>query len=146
MKKLSLILFLVLPFYTFSQTVTYYPFNSILSVSSNPTRTVWVDARFQMNSYFSSLSTEFAPMVNLNDNDKGRFYVGAGARFNFVGLIEDYQAKVLEGYSLHVGVRSAPIEKYPRLQFAFEVSPYVQKNFEIGLFRSALGVGYVFGR
>ncbi len=133
----------------YSQAVTYYPFNSVLSVSSNPNRAVWADFRFQMNSYFSSLSTEILPMFNISKGEKAKFYIGAGARFNFINLItqsDPEKQKPLEGYSLNVGVRASPIAKIPRLQIAFELSPYANKNFDLGLFRANLGLGYVFGK
>ncbi len=147
MKKTLLSLFFVSVVSTaFSQGFAYYPFSSVFSFSSNPTRTLWVDSRFQTNSYFSSLSTEFAVMANFNDNPKGRFYMGVSSRFNFLVLVNDYRAEVLEGYGLHGGIRSEPFAKLPRLQLAFEVSPYVQKDFEIGLMRSYLGLAYYFGK
>lgn len=147
MRKTFFTLLFVSVFSTaFSQGFAYYPFSSVFSFSSNPTRTVWVDSRFQTNSYFSSLSTELAVMANLNDNPKGRFYLGVSSRFNFLELVNDYRAEVLEGYGLHGGIRSEPFAKLPRLQLAFEVSPYVQKDFQIGLMRSYLGIAYYVGK
>lgn len=147
MKKTLLTLCFVAIFSaTFAQGFAYYPFNSVFSVSSNPTKKVWGDVRFQTNSYFSALSTEFSPMVNLNDNPLGRFYAGAGVRFNFIALVDDYRAKTFEGYVLNAGVRSEPFAKLPHLQIAFEISPYVQRNAEIGLFRSYLGLAYYFDK
>jgi hypothetical protein len=147
MKKTLLTLLLLTAFSTaFSQGFAYYPFSSVFSFSSNPTRTIWVDSRFQTNSYFSSLSTEVALMANFNDNPKARFYGGLSSRFNFLVLVNDYRAEVLEGYGLHAGIRSEPFAKLPRLQLAFEISPYVQKDFEIGLMRSYLGIAYYVGR
>lgn len=133
----------------YSQAVTYYPFNSILSVSSNPNRSAWLDCRFQMNSYFSSLSTELVPMFNLSKKEKAKFYFGVGARFNFINYItqtDPEKQKPLEGYSLNMGVRASPVPNIQRLQVVFEVSPYANKNFDLGLFRANLGLGYVFGK
>lgn len=128
---------------TFAQSVTYYPFNSILSVATNPEKAAWLDARIQLNSFTSSLSTEIAPAFNLNNNPKGRFYIGAGPRFNFLAAAFN-EADVLEGLFLNVGVRSAPFEKYPQIQIAFELSPYANKDFDLGTFRGLLGLGYNF--
>jgi hypothetical protein len=128
-----------------AQSVSYYPFNSILSVSTNPELRVWGDLRFQTNSYFSSLSTEIAPAVNLNKNPKGRYYLGGGLRINYLAPLQG-DGKLLEGYFFNVGVRSAPFEKIPQIQIAFEVSPYVASNFESGLFRTRLGLAYNFSR
>ncbi|WP_341226285.1 hypothetical protein [uncultured Arcticibacterium sp.] len=127
-----------------AQSVAYYPFRSILSVSTNPDLRVWGDLRFQTNSFFSSLSTEIAPAININQNQKGRFYLGGGIRLNYLASFQD--GDIFEGYFFNVGVRSAPFEKYPQVQVAFELSPYVASDFESGLFRTRLGVAYNFSR
>jgi hypothetical protein len=128
-----------------AQSVAYYPFNSILSVSTNPETKVWIDLRFQTNSFFSSLSTEIAPAINLNKNPKGRYYIGGGLRINYLATFQN-DARVMEGYFFNAGVRSAPFVKVPQLQIAFELSPYVASNFESGLFRTRLGIAYNFSR
>lgn len=127
-----------------AQSVAYYPFSSILSVSTNPEKGFWLDGRFQMNSFFSSLATEVAPAVNLNSNPKGRFYFGGGIRAN--ALAASAGNDLLEGYFVNFGMRSAPFEKYPQVQIAFELSPFVANDFESGLFRSRLGLAYNFSR
>lgn len=124
-----------------SQSITYYPFNSFVSLATNPNRTFWVDAKFQANSYFSSLSSEISPSINLNNNPMARYYIGAGTKFNFLNLVQNNDA--FEGYFLNIGVRSAPF-KYKGIQIAFELSPYANKNFDLGLFRANLGIGYNF--
>jgi hypothetical protein len=143
--KLPCVLFLLIIFISNAnaQSVAYYPFNSILSVSTNPELKVWADFRFQTNSYFSSLSTEIAPAINLNKNPKGRYYLGGGVRINYLAALQG-DTKMLEGYFFNLGVRSAPFEKIPQIQIAFEVSPYVARNFESGLFRTRLGLAYNF--
>jgi hypothetical protein len=128
-----------------AQSVAYYPFNSILSVSTNPDARLWMDLRFQTNSFFSSLSTEIAPAINLNNNTKGMYYLGGGFRINYLAALQD-NSKMLEGYFFNAGVRSAPFNKIPQLQVAFELSPYVASNFESGLFRTRLGIAYNFSR
>ncbi len=128
--------------HTRAQSVAYYPFNSIFAISTNPERPAWVDFRFQTNSFFSSLSTEFAPAYNLNNNPKGRYYLGAGLRLNFLAAAAN--ARIMEGYFVSAGIRSAPIEKIPQLQFAFELSPFAAADFKTGIFRSRLGVAYNF--
>lgn len=144
MRKLLPLLILSLSFVISSQaqSVAYYPFNSILSVSTNPGKVAWFDLRMQTNSFFSSLSTEFAPAFNLNQNTKARFYLGGGVRANFLAGIAD--VSVLEGYFVNVGLRSSVIEKIPQIQFAFELSPYAAKGFDSGSMRSRLGIAYNF--
>ena len=130
----------------YSQAFTYYPFNSVFSIASNPNQPVWADFRFQMNSYFSSLSTEIAPMVNVIKRDKAKYYVGAGVKANFLNYLNDDAQKrnPLEGYFMNLGVRVSPFSKLPQFQGVFELSPYANKNFDLGVFRANLGVGYVF--
>lgn len=140
----KVVFFIIATFYTIaanSQSFTYYPFNSFVSLASNPNRTLWLDAKFQTNSYFSSLSTEISPTINLNNNPLARYYIGAGTKFNFLNLVQNNDA--FEGYFLNIGVRSAPF-KYKGIQIAFELSPYANKKFDLGLFRANLGIGYNF--
>lgn len=144
-KALSLFLLIAgLSLSSKAQSVAYYPFSSILSVSSNPDLRVWGDLRFQTNSFFSSLSTEIAPAINLNKNTKGKFYLGGGLRLNYLASFQD--GDVFEGYFFNAGMRSAPFDKYPQVQIAFELSPYVASDFESGLLRTRLGVAYNFSR
>lgn len=147
-KLLLIIVFLSIAQLSRAQAFTYYPFNSIFSIATNPNRVVWADFRFQMNSYFSSLSTEVSPMFNLNKSGEAKFYVGAGVKANFLNALNPDVSKqsALEGYCFNAGVRASPIEKLPRFQIVFELSPYANKNFDLGVFRANLGLGYVFGK
>ena len=131
-KKLLLIIaFVSIAQLSQAQAFTYYPFNSIFSIATNPNKAVWADFRFQMNSYFSSLSTEVSPMFNLNKSGEAKFYVGAGVKANFLNALNPDVSKqsALEGYCFNAGVRTSPIEKLPRFQIVFELSPYANKNF-----------------
>jgi hypothetical protein len=148
-KKLLLILLLVV--FTnaaYAQAFTYYPFNSIFSIATNPNKAVWLDFRFQTNTYFSSLSTEISPMFNLNKAERAKFYIGAGVKVNFLNYLNPDPSKQspLEGYSLNAGVRASPIVKLKRFQVVFELSPYANKNFDLGVFRANLGLAYVLGK
>jgi hypothetical protein len=149
LKKLLLIIGLVLTAeLSQAQAFTYYPFNSIFSIATNPRKAVWADFRFQMNSYFSSLSTEVSPMINLNKSERAKFYIGAGIKANFLNYLNPDASKQspLEGYFINAGVRTSLIEKLPRFQVVFELSPYANKNFDLGVFRANLGLGYVLGK
>lgn len=147
-KLLQICCFITLTSNCYSQALTYYPFNSILSIASNPNKPVWVDFRFQMNSYFSSLSTEISPMINLTKGEKAKLYIGAGIKANFLNYLNtDAQKRnPLEGYFLDLGVRVSPFEKVPQFQGVFELSPYANKQFDLGIFRANLGIAYVFGK
>jgi hypothetical protein len=147
-KLLGICCFTIITSHCYAQAFTYYPFNSILSIASNPNKPVWVDARFQMNSYFSSLSTEISPMINLTKGEKAKLYIGAGIKANFLNYLNtDAQKRnPLEGYFLDFGVRVSPFEKVPQFQGVFELSPYANKQFDLGIFRANLGIAYVFGK
>lgn len=148
-KKLLFILaFVFIAEVSQAQAFTYYPFNSIFSIATNPNKVVWADFRFQMNSYFSSLSTEVSPMFNLNKSERAKFYIGAGVKANFLNALNPDASKQspLEGYCLNAGVRASPVQKLPRLQVVFELSPYANKDFDLGVFRANLGLGYVLGK
>ncbi len=127
-----------------SQSIVYYPFNSILGLSTNPSKVLWLDVKFQTNSYFSSLSTDISPEINLKKTPKSITYIGAGVKMNYLNAIENNN--ILEGYFMNFGVRLMPFEKYKKVQLAFEVSPYSGRKFDIGVFRTNFGIGYNFSR
>ena len=87
-------------------------------------------------------------MFNLNKSGEAKFYVGAGVKANFLNALNPDVSKqsALEGYCFNAGVRTSPIEKLPRFQIVFELSPYANKNFDLGVFRANLGLGYVLGK
>jgi hypothetical protein len=131
---------------SFGQAISYYPMNSQLSIATNPTRTVWMDFRFQMNSFTSSLNTEPALMVNVINRNNTNVYVGGGVNFGIIAKIlfpED--RKLVSGYFGSFGMRTYPFEKIPKVSVNFELSPYVNYNGESGFFRAWLGLGYHFG-
>ncbi|MBC7892830.1 MAG: hypothetical protein H7Y12_11490 [Sphingobacteriaceae bacterium] len=128
-----------------AQGVTYYPWSSVLAVSSNPQRLFWGEARFQTNSLFSSLDTELAPMVNFRRSPQSQFYAGAGANFAIVANLAD-GSRLVRGYFLSVGTRVHPLDQVPQVGVAFEISPYTAQDFKSGRFRTWLGVTWQFGR
>ncbi|TAE24773.1 MAG: hypothetical protein EAZ91_20090 [Cytophagales bacterium] len=141
----SLLLSSVFP--SFGQaSVAYYPFgnNSFFSVSTNPNKAVWVDARVQTNTLFGSLATTVAPMINVKRTTTANYYVGVSARFNALNSLAN--ADVLEGYGLHAGVRVVPLTMIPNLRVAFEISPFARANFKSGIFYSYLGFAYQFNK
>lgn len=145
MKKFLFLLLLLPSLAAFGQaSVAYYPFNSFLSVSTNPNRAVWLDARVQTNTLFGSLATTLAPMINVRRTTTANYYVGASVRFNALNSLAD--ADVLEGYGLHVGVRVVPLTILPNVRVAFELSPFARANFKSGIFYSYLGVAYQFNK
>ena len=129
-----------------AQAISYYPFGNAqqLSIATNPTKVIWMDFRFQMNSFISSLNTEPALMVNLGYTRNANFYVGGGANLGIVGAIIDNR-RLVNGYFGSFGVRAYPFEKASKISINFELSPYVQYDGAAGQFRAWLGIGYHFG-
>lgn len=123
-------------------SVTYYPLNSILSVSTNPDRAVWLDARLQTNTALGALSTTLCPMINVVRKPTINYYVGAGINLNPLTSLND--ERFVRGYSAHVGVRFIPLSFLPKFRVAFELSPYTQSNFKYGNLYSYLGLIYQF--
>jgi hypothetical protein len=124
-------------------SVAYYPFNSVVSVSTNADRAAWLDARIQTNTVFGSLSTTLCPMVNVVRRQNVNYYTGVGIRFNALNALDNRD--ILEGYSLHGGVR-AQIPFFPALRVAFELAPYARKDFKVGIMQSYLGLVYQFSK
>ncbi|MDN5201109.1 hypothetical protein QQ008_07045 [Fulvivirgaceae bacterium BMA10] len=122
-------------------SVGYYPFQSIFSVGSNPEKPLWVDFRFETNTFFSNLNSEISPMVNVLNNEWVRYYIGLGLNFNLVSAT--YQEEVLNGYSLTIGSRVSPLIRNKCFNVIFEISPFVNKSFNGGLLRTNLGLAYI---
>jgi hypothetical protein len=138
----ALIFMLFLQKTSLSQTLTYYPWNSFLELSTSPKKAVWAQIRIQGNSVFSSMNTEIGAMLKLKSKGKAHYYMGPGMQVN---LLNDTQDKdVLNGYYFNFGSRIYPFEKYPKVGVAFEISPYANKEFDIGTWRYLLGLSYSF--
>ncbi|GAB3951003.1 hypothetical protein GCM10028805_30240 [Spirosoma harenae] len=145
MKHVFTALFVAFTVSAFGQaSVAYYPFNSVVSVSTNSDKAFWLDARMQTNTLFGSLSTTICPMINVARKPQVNYYTGLGIRFNVLNSIDDRD--ILEGYSLHVGVRVRPLTMLPNLRVAFEIAPYSRKDFKTGNLQSSLGLVYQFSK
>ncbi|KAA0990115.1 hypothetical protein [Dyadobacter aurulentus] len=129
-------------------SVGYYPWSSLLSVSTSPRKAVWLDTRFQTNSLFSSLSVDLLPMINLKRGEVVQWYIGGGLRLNPLYRIADADADLItiDGYSLNVGVRISPLPQNRNIQVALELNPYVKDEFDSGVLKSHFGLVYVFGK
>ena len=124
-------------------SVAYYPFNSVVSVSTNADRAFWVDARFQTNTAFESLSTTLCPLINVVRREQVNKNKGEVDLYNNIKRL--YSRDVLERYSLHFGVR-AKVPFIPNLRAAFEISPYSRKDFKYGIMQTYLGLAYQFSK
>ncbi|WP_439555212.1 hypothetical protein [Dyadobacter sp.] len=129
-------------------SVGYYPWSSLLSVSTNSKKAIWLDTRFQTNSLFSSLSVDLLPMINLKRGEVVQWYIGGGLRLNPLYRIADANADLItiDGYSLNVGVRISPLPQNRNIQLALELNPYVKDEFDSGVLKSHFGLVYVFGK
>ncbi len=151
MKKVfRLILFLSFITLTdaFSQaSVGYYPWSSLITVSTNPSKVLWLDGRVQTNSLFSSLSMDILPMFNLKRGEIVQWYLGGGLRLNPLYRIADSNADLItiDGYSLNMGVRIAPFPQNRNIKLALELNPYAKNDLESGVLKSHFGLIYFFG-
>ena len=127
-----------------AQAVSYYPFNEQFSIATNPTKVIWLDVRFRVNSIFASLNTEPALMINLAYTGNANFYAGGGANLGIVGAIADNQ-QLFRGFFGSFGVRAYPFKEARKVSINFELGPYVDYGGKSGNFRAWLGVGYHFG-
>lgn len=120
--------------------LSYYPIQSIVSVSSNTDNLLWADLRIESNTFISNINLEFDAMVNIKRTDWVNYYAGIGININpFYGL-EDLP--LTNGYLFNVGVRVKPIQKHKNMHIIFEVSAYSNKYFDGGMLRTLLGVSY----
>lgn len=129
-------------------SVGYYPWNSLLTISTNPTKILWLDTRVQTNSLFSGLSFDLLPMVNFKRGKVVQYYLGGGIRVNPLLRISDPKADLItiDGYSINVGARIAPIPQNRNIQFSIELNPYIKDNLESGVLKSNFGLIYFFGK
>ncbi|MCF0071440.1 hypothetical protein LZD49_13240 [Dyadobacter sp. CY261] len=129
-------------------SVGYYPWSSLLTVSTNAKRAIWLDTRMQTNSLFSSLSIDLLPMINLKRGEIAQWYIGGGLRLNPLYRIADSDADLItiDGYSVNVGVRISPLPMNRRIMLALELNPYVKDKFDSGVLKSHFGIVYAFGK
>lgn len=127
-----------------AQSIVYYPFNSVLGVSTNPNNKVWADFRLFTNSYFTSVTLDISPEFNVVSTPRANYYVGAGVKFNTYNVFNNYNP--VEGYFMNVGMRARPFDKYKKVHVVFEISPYAVREMDAGLFRTMLGIGYNFNQ
>ncbi len=126
------------------QSVTYYPWQSFLEISSNPENRLWVQTRIQGNSVFSSMNTEFSGHVTISKRENGQFYIGPGVQVNFLNPLNDRE--ILNGYFLNIGTRQYPFASKKAIGLTFEISPYVSSSLDIGTWRYLMGLTYSFNR
>jgi hypothetical protein len=139
----------ILPIFFFTHSysqvaVSYYPFNSWIAVSSSTEKLLWADFRIETNTFITNLNSELSPSINLRRGEIANYYLGAGANFNLLNSY--YNLNILNGYFVTVGSRVKPFQKVRNFSFVFEISPYVNKDFNSGLLRTNLGLSFLFGK
>ncbi len=121
---------------------TYHPIQSIFSISSNTEKLIFCEYKIETNTFASNMNMELSTKINVKKTDWVNYYVGPGISFNpaysFVNL------SIFNGYLLDVGARIKPIQKYKNIQLVFELSPYINREFNGGNLRTRLGVAYNF--
>lgn len=124
--------------------VSYFPFESLLSVSSNTEKLLWADYKLETNSFFSNLNMEISPKINFKRGEWVNYYTGIGIAFNPVNAFSDLT--VMNGYFLDFGARIKPLAQCRNVQVVFELSPYTSKDFKGGNLRARLGLAWNFNK
>lgn len=139
---------LLLPFFVFANTVSaqvavsYFPFQSTLSVASSTEYLVWADCKLETNTVYTNMNMELSPKVNLRRGEIANYYVGAGV--NFDPTFAYNKTPFTNGYFAELGTRIKPFAKARSLQLVFELSPYINKAWSGGNLRSRLGLAWNF--
>ncbi len=122
--------------------VSYFPFQSILSISTNTEKLCWAEYKIETNSFVGNFNMELSPKLNFRKRELTNYYTGPGISFNpaysFVNL------NIMNGYFIDFGVRIKPLPKRRNLQIVFEISPYVNREFSGGNIRTRLGLSWNF--
>lgn len=122
----------------------YFPFNNTLSITSNPDKLLVIDGRLETNTFYGNINPEIFGIVNIKRSDLVNVYTGLSCK---TILIDGFtNGDFIGGYAVSVGSRFKPFEKFHNVQFLFELSPYVNKEFESGMLRAYLGVSYKFNK
>ena len=144
MKKTALIILSLILFVQLKAQVAvgYYPFQSILSVSTNTEKIIWADFRIETNTFFSNINMELSPMWNFKRTNWVNYYTGVGVNFNPVNGFKNLP--FINGYALDFGARIKPLpfRKFKNVQLLFEISPYINQEFTSGNLRTLLGLAY----
>jgi hypothetical protein len=123
-------------------SVGYFPFQSVVSVSSNTEKLCWVDYKLETNSFASNLNMEISPKVNFRRGTLANYYVGIGVSLN--PAYARTQLGITNGYFLDFGTRIKPLSAYKNFQIVFEISPYINQKFNDGNIRTKLGIAWNF--
>jgi hypothetical protein len=141
--KLLILFFLIAQKQLFGQiAVSYYPFQSIISISTDTDKLIFADFKLETNNFISNFNMEFSPKVNFKIQENINYYTGPGISINPVNSFADLP--VINGYFIDIGLRAKPFKNYYNLQIVFELSPYINVNFNGGNLRTRLGLAWNF--
>lgn len=144
MKKIVLILVCVLAFKTAQAQValSYYPFESVLGLSTDVEKALWADLRLDLNTFIGVMNSEAQLMWNWRQGDWVNYYSGLG--INFKPFYAAADLAFLNAYILSTGARIKPWQAQPNFQIIFELSPYFYESWDGAIVRANLGVAYNF--
>lgn len=124
--------------------VSYFPFQSIVAISSNTERPLWLDYKIETNTFSANMNMELSPKINFRKSELVNYYVGPGVSFNIANSFQNLS--LINGYFVDVGARIKPIKKCSNLQLVFEVAPYINQAFDGGILKTRLGLAWNFAK
>lgn len=139
-KMLFILAMLFVKLTTAQVSIGYYPFQSLLAVSTASDCLLWAEYKLETNTFMSNLNMELSPRLNIKRTAQAKYYVGAGISFNPINQFADLS--VLNGSFIDIGTRIKPLKTQPSLQVIFEISPYVNRTFDGGNLRTRLGLAW----
>ncbi len=122
--------------------VSYFPIQSIVALNSDSEKMLWADLRMETNTFIANINFELNGFYNFKRKDNINYYIGLGINVNPFYSLEGLSAT--NGYLIPVGCRIKPFPRIRNVQLAFEISPYLNPDFEGGQIRSLLGLAYNF--
>ncbi len=122
--------------------ISYFPFQSFLSVATNTDKRLFADVKIETNHFISNFNIEISPKVNVKRLEKINYYLGIGVSINPVNSFANLP--LTNGYFIDVGMRAKPFEKLDNLQVVFEISPYINRDINGGNLRTRLGLAWNF--
>lgn len=122
--------------------VTYFPFQSVLGVSSDTEHRVWAGLNAETNTFISNVNLELQGMVNVHRSEWVNYYTGLGVNANPLYAVNELP--LVNGYTLTVGARIKPVTAHRNVQLVFELAPYTNPHFDGGYLRTLLGLSYNF--
>ena len=124
--------------------VTYFPFQSVLGVSSDTERRVWAVVNAETNTFISNVNLELQALVNVKKGEWVNYYTGLGVNTNPLSAVNELP--LVNGYSLTLGARIKPLAARRNVQVVFELAPYTNQYLDGGYLRTMLGLAYNFRR